>query len=197
MDLLKLYGNNEEKYMDVKKLIQLSLKNDSQAQKRLFEQFAPYVYTIAMRYARDNADAQDITQEAFILAFNKLHQFKSDHGAFKSWLAKITVRVALHKFRRFYRSNEILTDNHIQQPIIQPEVYSSLSMEEMTIKIQSLPEGYRQIFNLYVIEGYSHREIAKMMHIAESTSRASLTRAKKILRELLNEYCNIPKISNP
>ena len=178
--------------MDVKKLIKQSLKNDALAQKRLFEQFAPYVFTVAMRYARDVADAQDIAQEAFILAFNKLHQFNSDQGAFKSWIAKITVRVALHKFRKFYRSREILTDNHIKQPIIEPNVYSSLTMEEMTAKIQSLPEGYRQVFNLYVLDGYSHKEIGKMLGVAESTSRASLTRAKKLLREIFTN----PKVKS-
>jgi len=181
--------------MDIEHLIYKSLHNDERAQKQLFEHFAPFVYAIAMRYSRDSADAHDVTQEAFILAFDKLHQFKSNHGAFKSWLAKITVRVALHKFRRFYRSHELLTDQHSVQPIIQPKVYHSLDMDEILKVIQSLPEGFRHVFNLFVIEGYGHRDIGEMLGIAESTSRATLARAKKMLRELLIKNNIVSKTS--
>ncbi len=173
--------------MDINDIISRSLKNDRKAQRQLVDQFAKYVYAIALRYARCDDDAQDIVQDTFIRVFDKLGQYNRERGQFKSWISKLTVRVALNKYKRFYNHREVATQEWTKEPEIAPEIYSSLQMEQLLKVINQLPDGYREVFNLFCIDGYSHREISAALEIPESTSRAMLSRAKSKLRKTLVE----------
>ncbi len=171
--------------MELKSLIERALDNNRAAQRALVDRYANYVHAIALRYAKSPEDAQDIVQDSFIRLFQKLELYRDNVGSFKSWLAKLTVRVALNKYKRFYNQREFSVETWTREPEIEPEIYMSLRMEQLLSVINQLQDGYRQVFNLYCIDGFSHREISTELSIPESTSRAMLSRAKAKLRKIL------------
>ena len=161
--------------------------NDRNAQKVFVDTFGPYLFAISKRYMRDDHEAKDVTQEDFIAIFNNIQNFRSDSNSIKAWIRQITINTALQKLRKTYRSKEVMPEIITDDRNNVPEVYSKFEVEEIMKVIRQLPEIYRQVFNMYVIDGYSHKEIAEVIKVKESSSRAILTRAKKMLREKLFE----------
>jgi RNA polymerase sigma factor (sigma-70 family) len=163
-------------------LIQGCLKKDSIAQHALFEKYAGVLMTICRRYAKDQPEADDMLQDAFISIFSHLNQFKSI-GPFEGWLKKITVNAAIRILQK--RKVKIISISDDQQEMESQEfnVLSDLNAEDILKLINQLPDGYRMIFNLYVIEGYSHDEIAEMLKIKTATSRSQLSKARALLKE--------------
>jgi len=136
---------------------------------------------------RDDHEAKDVTQEAFIAIFKNIQNFRSDSNSIKAWIRQITINTALQKLRKTYRNKEVMPEIMVDDRNSVPEVYSKFEVDEIMKVIRQLPEIYRQVFNMYVIDGYSHKEIAEIIKLKESSSRAILTRAKKMLREKLFE----------
>lgn len=167
--------------MTEKKLILACLKKDERAQRELVHRYSPYLYTIARRYMPDDASAKDILQESLIKVFKNIHQFKWDQGNLKSWLAKIVVNESIRR-RKKYLHNHLNDDSAIIIRV-EPRIESDLRQEDLIRLVQELPEAYKVVFNLYVIDGYSHDEIANKLDIAASTSRSNLSRAKSILKK--------------
>jgi len=161
--------------------------NDRRAQKALVDTYAPYLFAIGKRYMRDESEAKDIIQEAFISIFKNIHNFRSEPYAFKAWMRQITVNTALQKIRKSYRTKEVMPEVIIDNRNEMPEVYSKFDVEDIMKIINKLPDKYRQVFNMYVIDGYSHKEIALEIGLKESSSRALLTRAKQKVKEKLFE----------
>lgn len=173
--------------MEVKDLI-LGCKNDDRrAQKALVDTYAPYLFAIGRRYMRDESEAKDIIQEAFISIFKNIHNFRSEPYALKAWMRQITVNTALQKLRKSYRTKEVMPETIIDDRNEIPDVYSKFNVDDIMKIINQLPEKYRQVFNMYVIDGYSHKEIAEEIGLKESSSRALLTRAKQKIKEKLFE----------
>lgn len=144
------------------------------------------LFTVARRYAGDLHAAEDILQEAFIKIFSALPRYES-RGSLEGWMRRIVVNTALSYIDRSclrYEMSVCTTETDCGMP---PDVYARLGTEELLQLVSSLPEGFRQIFNLYVLEQYSHAEIAALLGIAESTSRSQLMRAKHILRSMIAE----------
>ncbi len=139
---------------------------------------------VCQRYARNSADAEDILQDAFIKVFKKIGQFKFE-GSFEGWIRKIVVNTALKKYSLVRYSKELtgfeITDSIDWQ--IGPAAYSHLTEKDLLALINGLPDGYRLIFNLYVIEGYQHEEIAEMLGIQPGTSRSQLVKARTMLQK--------------
>jgi RNA polymerase sigma-70 factor (ECF subfamily) len=172
-------------------LIRGCQKMDAAAQLGLFREYAGKLMTICRRYACDSPEAEDILQEAFINIFGNIKQYKSK-GSFEGWLKRITVNCALKVLQsRKIRFNEISISQHATASAT-PDVYSDLSAEDLLKYISQLPDGYRVIFNLYVLEGYSHEEIAHMLHIKTATSRSQLSKARAVLQEKINLSQKIP-----
>ncbi len=171
--------------MNEKELIERCLKNDSLAQKALYQMYASKMYAVCLRYASKRVMADDILQDAFIKVFKYLPTFKFQ-GSFEGWIRKIIANTALDYIRRYAEPyediEESLPDNYL---VNADEVISNLSVQELVEMIQDLPEGKRMIFNLYVFEGYSHKEIAEMLGISIMTSKGQLSKAKKILQDKL------------
>jgi RNA polymerase sigma factor (sigma-70 family) len=171
----------------LKKIIQGCLDNNRQSQSELYKMFAGKMYGVCLRYARDHSDAQDVLQEGFVKVFRNLHEFKWS-GSFEGWMKRIFVNHALDKYRsRFsFLSLDDLgqSDDLVVQNDFSP--VDSLSEKEILALIQQLPDQYRIVFNLYVVEGLSHQEIAVLLNIGESTSRSNLARARTILKEKLD-----------
>jgi len=168
----------------LKKIIQGCLDNERQAQNELYKHFAGTMYGICLRYASDQFEAQDILQEGFVKVFKSLNEFRGN-GSFEGWMKRIFVNHALEKYRSrlsFVAFDDIENGesgyiNDGYSPM------DALSAKEILVLVQQLPDQYRVVFNLFVIEGLSHSEIAETLNIAESTSRSNLTRAKSILKE--------------
>ena len=142
--------------------------------------------TVCRRYARHSLEAEDILQDAFVKVFNHLHQFESK-GSLEGWIRRIVVNTALKNYGKLSFQNESIGLENVYEDSAEPDVYGSLHQEELLKLIAKLPEGYRVVFNLAAIEGYSHKEIAASLGIEESTSRSQLTKARRQLQgQVLN-----------
>ncbi|MEO7446371.1 MAG: sigma-70 family RNA polymerase sigma factor [Ferruginibacter sp.] len=163
-------------------------KQDAACQKMLYDRYASSMLGVCNRYARNTADAEDILQEAFIKVFSKIFQFKFE-GSFEGWVRRIVVNTALKKYSLARYSKEInnFEEKHAYEYYDEPAAYHHLSEKDILLMINKLPDGYRLIFNLYVIEGFAHEDIAKMLGIQAGTSRSQLVKARNLLqKQLLN-----------
>ncbi len=143
----------------------------------------------AMRYGKNKNQADDIFQEGLIQIFNSLKNFDPNKAGFYTWSTRILVYSAL-KFLKKYNWTDSF-DDHIEPEEFrdtQENIYEKLAAKELTEMIQKLPLGYRLVFNLYIIEGYTHKEIAEQLGISEGTSKSQLSKAKKFLREKLESH---------
>ena len=165
-------------------LIRGCLKDDASCQKEIFNRFAGRMLGVCNRYARNSADAEDILQDAFIKVFNKIYQFKFE-GSFEGWIRKIVVNTALKKYslRRYEKEVVGYEIKDRDESSMEPSAYAHLNQKEIMGLINNLPDGYRLIFNLYVIEGYQHDEIAEMLGIQSGTSRSQLVKARNMLQK--------------
>jgi len=168
-------------------LIKGCVKNNATCQRMLFEQYAGIMMTICLRYSGDHTDAEDMLQEGFIRVFRYINQYKFE-GSFEGWLKRIIVNAALRilqkKVIHFSEVNEELQD--LQQA--DADILSNLSEREILKLISNLPTGYKVIFNMYVLEGYSHGEIAEMLKINTGTSRSQLAKARRKLQEQIRSH---------
>ena len=157
----------------------------------LFEAHAGKMMSVCLRYANDNMEAEDMMQEGFARIFNYIHQFKFE-GSFEGWMRRIIVNVALKHLRKKKLSFYDVNDRDDYAPRIESYAYSSLGEADLMKLINDLPSGYRTVFNLNVIEGYSHDEIAQLLNIEASTSRSQLVKARKLLQ---TKIINLHKIA--
>lgn len=156
------------------------------AQRKMYEQLAPKLYQVCKRYLKKEEDIEEVMADTFFIIFTKLDQLK-ENNAFYSWAKKIAVNECLHLLKKNVNFNLYLEETSFR---IQPEVAEDTQLEEqdMLKLLQLIPEGCRTVFNLFVIEGYAHKEIASMLKISEGTSKSQLNVAKTKLKELINNY---------
>lgn len=157
-------------------------KGDKKAQRVLYERYSSRFFAICLRYTKDRFIAEDVLVEGFMKIFERIEQFENK-GSFEGWMKKIMVTQALLKLRSSKHLNmEVLMDENWQQESSSYEI-NHLEAEDLMALIAELPVGYRTVFNLYAIEGYSHQEIATLLGITESTSKSQLNRARGVLKE--------------
>ncbi|MCB0638390.1 MAG: RNA polymerase sigma factor [Lewinella sp.] len=174
-------------------LIQACKANDRQAQQQLYERFSPVMFGVCLRYVSRREDAEDVLVEAFFKVFDNLDQFQGN-GSFEGWIRRIVVNEALMFLRKKHAlKNAYEIQEHFDLPD-QPHIVNDLATQDILGLLAQLPNGYRTVFNLYVLEGYKHREIAEMLDISINTSKSQLILAKKRLRELLTQM-NYPGIA--
>ena len=142
---------------------------------------------------QDESSAKDVLQDSFIKIFNNIENYKP-MGSFEAWLVRITVTTSLMALRKKKNGYSFLESFDVDNWYYEPDIELELNEEDILKMIQKLPDHYRVIFNLYVIEGYNHREIAKLLKIPESTSRTKLTRARKKMQEIYNKEVQDLKI---
>ncbi len=173
-------------------LIHGSLKGDRQIQEMLYHRFSPKMYAVCLRYSGNADDAQDLLQEGFIKVFNNLNKFRGE-GSFEGWIRRIFVNTSIEHFRRKVNMYSV-TDTQ-EQTIEDKEfnVLDNLAERDIMAMIHELSPGYRAVFNLHVIEGYSHKEIAEMLGINEGTSKSQLARAKNVLKKMVENRLNITR----
>lgn len=174
--------------MQIDKLIIACIKNDRKAQKEFYMLTAEKLMNVSRRYTKDISDAKDILQNAYIKIFKNLKMFDNTKGNLDNWLTKIVINEALQLIRKNKKLSE-KENAGIEgfQELSTPEVLARLQAEDVMKLMKLLPDGYRIVFNMNVVEGYSHKEIAKALDISESTSRSQLARAKRMLRDLIND----------
>lgn len=167
-------------------LIEGSQKGDAASEKALFQRFAPKVLAIARRYATDEPQALDYLQESFVQVFKKIKQFDPVKGVFEGWLYRLSVNVVLQIMRK-NRHSPLWVELPADLPAVEIHDFEleMLREEQVLLAVRELPEGYRQVLNLFVFENWSHREIAEALQISESTSRSQLARARQLLKQKL------------
>ena len=178
-------------------LIKGCLRHERAAQQKLYDHFSRKMYAICLRYVRNPMEAEDILVGAFTKIFQKIDQFKFE-GSFEGWIRRIVVNDALTYLRK---ARTMYLETDLEEADREPD-YDQLSdhleAEDLLNMIQQLPAGYRVVFNLYAIDGFSHKEIAEQLGISENTSKSQLSRARVYLQKMLanNEWAGAQKLSN-
>jgi len=168
-------------------LVKKCIEGDNRAQKKLFDLFAPKLFGVCLRYMKDHNLAQDTLQDGFVKIFTKLSDYNGK-GSFEGWMRRITVNTCLDQLRKDQKLKVntpiddvsfLVKDNHW--------IEEELTAKDLLKLVESLPDGYRVVFNMFAIEGYSHKEIAEQLNISENTSKSQFSRAKSHLRRKLIE----------
>ena len=174
--------------MDYNQLLKDCLKQRPEAQKMLYEHFAPLMLGVCFRYTKSVNDAEEVLQEGFVKVFTRLKQFKGD-GELGGWIRKIMINTALNylKTNQKYRY-DLSFDEMSLHPVSTENPVVDLHAKELSELIRQLPTGFQTIFNLYAVEGYKHVEIASMLGISEGTSRSQYARARILLIEWIEKF---------
>lgn len=173
---------------DERSIIEGCLKGHQKSQKMLFDKYASKMMTVCLRYAKNREQAEDVLQEGFVKLFRSLGQFKFE-GSFEGWMRRIFVNTALDAIRKEYKFSEdkSIDEYAIQLSSDQVTALEQLEASDLMELIQRMPPGYKLVFNMFAIEGYSHKEISLEMGISENTSKSQFSRARAYLREELEK----------
>ena len=168
-------------------LLRGCIEGNRRMQEELYRRFSPRMFAVCLRYAGNSEEAEDILQEGFIKIFKKLDSFRSE-GSFEGWVRRIFVNTAIEHFRRkrYLMPVTEKEENTIEGKYI--SVLDELAEKDILALVQELSPGYRTVFNMYVVEGYTHKEIADMLGISEGTSKSQLSRAKVILQDMVRTF---------
>ena len=171
--------------MSLDQLIENCKINDTKAQSELYKLFSSKLFAVCLKYSRNYAEAEDNLQDAFLTIFKKIDQYKSK-GSFEGWLKRVAINTVLQQYRN-EKVFEIVNENIIDTVEIEVDE-ETLSIDYLLQIIQELPDRYRLVFNLYVLDGYSHKDIASMLDINIGTSKSNLARARQILKQTIEDY---------
>jgi RNA polymerase sigma factor (sigma-70 family) len=173
--------------LDLKQLINDCKNDNRKAQEQLYRLYSPKLFAVCLKYSRNYAEAQDNLQDGFILIFKKIEQF-SFKGSFDGWLKRVMINNVLQQYRN--QTFLSLVNEDVAEDYEVEIEDDNISMDYLLKIIQELPDRYRLVFNLYVIDGYSHAEIAEMLTINVGTSKSNLARARMILKEKIEQHKN-------
>lgn len=181
----------EDKSALYKQLIQDCIRQKRESQYRLYNLLSGKMFAVCLRYCNDREAAEDVLQEGFVKVFQHLEKFRGE-GSFEGWVRRIFINTAVEHFRK---SNRLKTDLTLEAVEMYAEAYKvsdALELEDLMKFIQKLSPGYRTVFNMYVIEGYSHKEISEMLEISEGTSKSQLARARYLLQKMVIDSNKLP-----
>lgn len=169
----------------IDELIARCKAGERKAQELLYKQFASKMLGVCMRYATDKMEAEDMLQNGFIKMFKKLDDYRGD-GSFEGWLRRIMVHSSIEYYRKHHKMVQVMDVTELSnEPSVNPTAMATMSAQDLMGLINQLSPGYKMVFNLYAIEGYSHREIADIVGITEGASKSQLSRARTILKDLV------------
>jgi RNA polymerase sigma factor (sigma-70 family) len=163
------------------------MRGDRKMQHQLYSRFSPKMYGVCLRYAGNSTEAEDILQEGFIKVFSKIGSFRSE-GSFEGWIRRIFVNTAIEHFRKKIYLQPITEYEESTVEGKYLSVLDSMAEKDIISLVQQLSPGYRTVFNMYVVEGYTHKQIAEALGISEGTSKSQLSRAKQILQDLVRTF---------
>ncbi|MDR6846534.1 sigma-70 family RNA polymerase sigma factor [Flavobacterium granuli] len=167
---------------NIELIIKKCVENDREAQLKIYQLFSPILYGLCLKYMRNEDDAKDVFQEAFVIAFQKMGQYKFE-GSFEGWIKRIFINKLLETLKK--KKKDVLFLDVFDTDVIEEEELelAPIEQEKLLEYIQELPDQYRMVFNLFVFEKMKHKEIAKLLEISEGTSKSNLNRAKSILKK--------------
>ena len=171
--------------MSLNQLIENCKTNNTKAQGELYKLFSSKLFSICLKYSKNYVEAEDNLQDAFLTIFNKIEQYKSK-GSFEGWLKRVTINTVLQKYRS-QKVFDIVNENAVEDVELEIDE-EAISIDYLLQIIQELPDRYRLVFNLYVLDGYSHKDIADMLDINIGTSKSNLARARQILKQTIENY---------
>lgn len=167
-------------------LIQACQKKDRKSQKQLYHLFYSYAMTVGLHYSQNREEAKEIVNDSFVKVFQKLDKY--DYGlSFKAWLRRIIINTAIDYHRMYHKHKPHLAIVHSNEPVTMESGFDKLAMDDLLQMIQALPPMYRLVFNLYIMEGFKHEEIAEQLGISVGTSKSNLSRAKLKLQQMLGK----------
>jgi len=173
-------------------LIKGCIEGNSRMQRLLYERFSSMMYAVCLRYSENIEDANDVMQEGFIKVYKSLNKFRSE-GSFEGWVRRIFINTSIEHYRKkakFYNVTEV-SENITEDGEL--NALDALAVKDLINIINELPPGYKMVFNMHAIEGYSHKEIAGILGITEGTSKSQLARAKGVLKRILETKVNTSK----
>lgn len=171
--------------MKLKELVRLCKKQDRKAQEKLYREHSDHLFMLCLKYSGDYEQAKDLLQDSFIKIFQNIDQY-SGKGTFEGWMSRIVINTAIKKSRK--KGIHLSISGDYPEDTEEDLEDSNLSLDFLIKIIQELPDAYRMVFNLYVMERHSHKEIAEMLGISEGTSKSNLARARMKLRESIKHY---------
>ena len=170
----------------IEDIIRGCVDGEEEFQRKLYDIFSDRMYGLCLQYSKDSEEAKDILQEGFIKVFQHIHQF-SFNGSFAGWVRRVFVNTAIETFRNKKMKFSDIEIHKVSEPFAFDDIIEDLAAEEILKLVQELSPRYRLVFNLYAIEGYTHKEIGEKMKISEGTSKSNLARARIILKQKLKE----------
>lgn len=172
--------------MSLTQLIHNCKNNDTKAQSELYKLYSGKLFALCLKYSGNYAEAQDNLQDAFITIFNKIDQYRSD-GSLEGWLKRIVINTALQRYRSKGVFN-IVNEEQIVEDVTVEFEDKDIDLNFLLSTIQELPDRYRLVFNLFVLDGYSHKEISEMLNITTGTTKSNLARARMILKDKIESH---------
>ena len=173
--------------MDEESLIAGCIKGNQMAQKALFDSFSPKFFALCLRYMNSTDDAEDVLQEGMVKIFTKLPEYKGK-GSFEGWMRRIIVNTCLDQIRKNQKLKlDVSIDKADYKLSMNANILENMSANELIQEIKKMPPGYRVVFNMFAIEGYSHQEIAEKLGVKESTSKSQYLRARAYLKERIEK----------
>ena len=176
--------------MSQNQLIKDCRKKLPKAQAELYTRYSSVLFSICLKYAPNYTEAEDVLQDTFITIFDKIDQYKSK-GSFEGWLKRIAINTALQRYRK-PAVFKLVSEENIKEVEVEIDE-ESISLDYLLTIIQELPDRYRLVFNLYVLDGYSHKEIATLLDISQGTSKSNLARARVILKDKIEKSQHYPQ----
>ncbi|MEZ4875283.1 MAG: sigma-70 family RNA polymerase sigma factor [Flavobacteriaceae bacterium] len=171
--------------MNLQELIHRCKQQDAKAQEALYRTYAGVLFGICLKYSPNKVEAEDSLQDAFITIFKRIEQFEGK-GSFEGWMKRITVNTVLQKYRK-KKTFDIPNEEQLEEAEEEIEA-ENIPLDYLLKIVQELPDRYRLVFNLYVLDGYSHKEIGDMLGISDGTSKSNLARARMILKAKVEQY---------
>lgn len=179
-------SNLKTKSLVQQQLISGCVDGNKVSQEALYNAYAPTMFGICLRYSSDYHSAEDLLQDGFIKAFNNIDRFIGK-GSFEGWLKRIFINTAIEQFRKNKRLSFLPLEHEHQLYANQTNIIDQLAVQDLLELLQKCPPGYRTVFNLYVIEGYNHKEIGQLLGISEGTSKSQLARSRAYLQGLIQQ----------
>lgn len=173
--------------MEESALVKKCIEGDARAQRTLFEKFAPKMLGVCMRYAKNTDQAEDVLQDGFVKVFTKLSKY-SGNGSLEGWIRRIIVNTALDEIRRNVKFQSNVNVDDVDYKLeVNSHILEGLAAQDLMKIVNDLPDGYRVVFNMFAIEGFSHKDIAMQLNISENTSKSQYSRARAYLKVKLEE----------
>jgi RNA polymerase sigma factor (sigma-70 family) len=173
--------------LNIQHLIKGCIEGDRNAQRKLYEYYYGKMMVICLRYCVNRDDAVEILNSGFLKIFNKIETYNPETGKFESWIKRIMINTAIDRYRKEIKKKQTIELDHAQQVNNPGNAIESMNVEDILKAVQKLTPVYRTVFNLFVVEGYSHKEIAEKLNISEGASKSNLSKARRNLKKMLGD----------